>query len=60
MISGIVFSELIPLLIENIPDIKFTIIKVGSYELQKKLILKEVNKEYQSLNFFDKSLHQVQ
>lgn len=43
LISGIVFSELIPMLIENNPDIKFNIIEAGAYELQKKLILNEVD-----------------
>ncbi|KHD44287.1 LysR family transcriptional regulator [Streptococcus hongkongensis] len=43
LISGLVFSDLIPKLIEDNPDIKFTIIEAGAYELQKKLILNEVD-----------------
>ncbi|BBE39449.1 LysR family transcriptional regulator [Streptococcus dysgalactiae] len=43
LISGIVFSELIPRLIEENPDVKFNIVETGAYELQKKLFLKEVD-----------------
>ncbi|WP_159543809.1 LysR family transcriptional regulator [Streptococcus halichoeri] len=43
LISGIIFSELIPILIEENPDIKFNIIETGAYELQKKLFIKEID-----------------
>ncbi|MGT2887531.1 LysR family transcriptional regulator [Streptococcus didelphis] len=43
LISGIIFSELIPKLIEENPDVKFKIIETGAYELQKKLFLNEVD-----------------
>ncbi|VHE99666.1 LysR family transcriptional regulator [Streptococcus pyogenes] len=35
LISGIVFSELIPKLIEENPEVKFHIVETGAYELQK-------------------------
>ncbi|KPJ22403.1 LysR family transcriptional regulator [Streptococcus phocae] len=43
LISGLIFSELIPQLIEENPDVKFTIVETGAYELQKKLFLNEVD-----------------
>lgn len=43
LISGIIFSELIPKLIEENPDVKFNIVEIGAYDLQKKLILNEVD-----------------
>ncbi|HER0790291.1 TPA: LysR family transcriptional regulator [Streptococcus pyogenes] len=43
LISGIVFSELIPKLIEENPEVKFHIVETGAYELQKKLFLEEVD-----------------
>lgn len=43
LISGVIFSELIPKLIEENPDVKFNIIEIGAYDLQNKLILNEVD-----------------
>ncbi|MDV5972359.1 HTH-type transcriptional regulator CynR [Streptococcus canis] len=43
LISGIIFSELIPKLIEENPDVKFNIIETGAYELQRKLFVKDVD-----------------
>ncbi|MGT2934138.1 LysR family transcriptional regulator [Streptococcus catagoni] len=43
LISGIIFSDLVPQMIEDNPDVKFNIIEAGAYELQKKVFLNEVD-----------------
>lgn len=43
LILGIMFSDIVPKLIMENPDVKFKIIELGAYELQRKFVLQEID-----------------